>query len=178
MYALVGRPDYHDSMILRRLIDPKERAFHREIANDPACDIETREFWETYAIRRELTQWCIETSPPYFNLVRPPFSEIFSIHSVSFHREFNERSRIVLLDLSNFRRDGRRKDHRSTYYCHCSADYVETRQIWMNKTISPTSCTSMNSKTLRIPNERSIGEMAEQLRKYSFWAYPHDLVHV
>jgi hypothetical protein len=104
MHALIGRPTATINE-LRRLLDPKERALHREVANDPDVDDYTREYWESYAAEGANALVYRNLTRRMANLLRPPLFDIFSTHSLSFHREVNERARIILLDLSNFPRD-------------------------------------------------------------------------
>jgi hypothetical protein len=100
MYALTGRPNttLND---LRRLIDPKERALHVEIASDSRVDTITREFWRDYATEGANAMVYRNLSSRIVPLLRPPLFDIFSTQSLSFHRELNEHARIVLIDLSN-----------------------------------------------------------------------------
>src|SRR5439155_579247 len=71
MYALIGRP--HTTINeLRRLLDPKERALHREIAHDDRVDNYTREFWETYATEGANALVYRNLIRRMANLLRPP----------------------------------------------------------------------------------------------------------
>jgi hypothetical protein len=167
MHALIGRPTASINE-LRRLLDPKERALHREVANDPDVDDYTREYWETYAseganalVYRNLTRRMA-------NLLRPPLFDIFSTHSLSFHREINERARIVLLDLSNFPRDSMEAKITSQLMIATVQQTILRRDKIRKEDYIPYFMYIDEFQNFADTNEKSIGDMAEQLRKYSF----------
>ena len=167
MHALIGRPTATINE-LRRLLDPKERALHREVANDPDVDDYTREYWESYAAEGANALVYRNLTRRMANLLRPPLFDIFSTHSLSFHREVNERARIILLDLSNFPRDSMEAKITSQLMIATVQQTILRRDKIRKEDYVPYFMYIDEFQNFADTNEKSIGDMAEQLRKYSF----------
>jgi hypothetical protein len=167
MHALIGRPTASINE-LRRLLDPKERVLHREVAHDPDIDDYTREYWETYAAEGANALVYRNLTRRMANLLRPPLFDIFSTHSLSFHREINERARIILLDLSNFPRDSMEAKITAQLMIATVQQTILRRDKIPKEHHIPYFMYIDEFQNFADTNEKSIGDMAEQLRKYSF----------
>jgi hypothetical protein len=168
MYALTGRPNTTLNDI-RRLIDPKERALHTEIANDPRVDNITREFWRDYATEGANTMVYRNLSSRIVPLLRPPLFDIFSTQSFSFHRELNEHARIVLIDLSNMgSRDSLEAKIASQLLIATIHQTMLRRDKMKEADYIPYFMYIDEFQQYADTNENSISAMAEQIRKYHF----------
>lgn len=167
MYALIGRPNTTLSD-LRRLIDPKERAFHKEIADDSHVDSETRAFWATYATEGANAMVYRNLIARMANLLRPPLFDIFSTHTISFHRELNERSRIVLIDLSSFSRDSLELAISAQLLIATIQQTMLRRDKMRKQDYLPYFMYIDEFQNFADTNRKSIEAMTEQLRKYFF----------
>jgi hypothetical protein len=167
MHALIGRPTASINE-LHRLLNPKERALQREVANDPDVDDYTREYWESYAAGGANALVYGNLTRRMANLLRPPLFDIFSTHSLSFHREINERARIILLDLSNFPRDSMEAKITSQLMIATVQQTILRRDKIRKEDYIPYFMYIDEFQNFADTNEKSIGDMAEQLRKYSF----------
>jgi len=102
------------------------------------------------------------------NLLRPPLFDIFSINSLSFHREINEHARILLVDLSNFSRDSMEAKISAQLLIATIQQTILRRDKMPKADHIPYFMYIDEFQNFADTNEKSIGDMAEQLRKYSF----------
>jgi hypothetical protein len=167
LYALTGRPNTTFSD-LSRLIDPKERAFHMEIANDSRVDNVTRKFWATYATEGANAMVYRNLNDRLTILLRSSLFEVFSTQSLSFHRELNEHARIFLIDLSTF---GSRISREARIAAQLLIPTIH--EAFSRRNTIPEEANYIpyfmyidEFQHFADMNEESIGDMAEQLRKF------------
>jgi hypothetical protein len=102
------------------------------------------------------------------NLLRPPLFDIFSTHTISFHRELNERSRIVLIDLSSFSRDSLESAISAQLLIATIQQTMLRRDKMRKQDYLPYFMYIDEFQNFADTNKKSIEAMTEQLRKYCF----------